>query len=112
MTFVIAALAGGAKLHQHLALRRQLGHLQALAAVLGNGPVGDPDVAMTIHMQAVREYEQACADGPDRLTGLQIELNDRGMVRAVAAIGAATIDRPYLAVGPALNTGGRAPLAG
>src|SRR4051812_10846244 len=111
MTFVIAALAGHAELHQDLAVRRQFGDLKPLAAILGYSAVGDPDIAVTIDMQAVRKHKQPGADAFDRLAGLQIELNDGRMIGAVATIGAATVDGPDLAMWAALNAGGRAPRA-
>src|SRR5207249_10612752 len=44
-----------------------------------------------------------------RLAGLKIELNDRRTVGAVAAIGAATVDRPDLAMRAAFDSRARAP---
>src|SRR6516225_6832198 len=64
---------------------------------------------MAIDMQPVREDKEARADALDRLAGRHIELNDGSGIGAVAAVGAAAVDGPNLAMRTALDARGRAP---
>ena len=69
-----AGLVRLAKHEQHLAVRAELEHLVALAAAAE--PVGHPDVARTVDVQAMRKQQQAGAEALDQLAGA-IELEDR-----------------------------------
>jgi hypothetical protein len=60
---------------------------------------------VTIDMQAVRKHEQPGADTLDRFAGGRVELDDGRLVGTIAAIGAATVDRPDLAMRAALDPG-------
>src|SRR5258708_1567412 len=109
MAVIVAALARGAQPHQDLAGWRKLNDLQSLAAVLADGAIGNPDIAVTIDMQAMGEHEQPGADALDRFAGGHVELDDGRVVGAVATIGAAAVDGPDLAMRATLDPGARTP---
>src|SRR5580704_18476653 len=86
---LVRTAAGDALLaerHQHLAVRAELEDLVALAVLAL--AVGDPDIALRIDKNAVREHEHAGAEACDQLAG-GIELEDRWQIRLRAIIGAA-----------------------
>src|SRR6185503_19024594 len=70
-----------AERQQHLALRAELEHLMALVAAAE--PVGHPDIAVAVDMQAMGEQQQARAEALQQLAGA-VEFEDRVKRRAVA----------------------------
>ena len=52
---------GLAEPHQHPAVRTKLEDLVALSVLAE--PVGDPDIAVAVHMQPMRKQEQSLAEG-------------------------------------------------
>ena len=73
--------------------------------------IGDPDIAIPIHMQAMGKYHQAATKRRDDIA-IGIDLDDRIEAGTGTAIAAAAIDRPQMStVGIDVDAGGRAPLA-
>src|SRR5580658_7898940 len=96
MRTVIATNTGGAEPHQHFAVRTEFDDLQTLGAILADGPVRHPDVAVPVDMQSMRKHEHPGADRTDRFARRDIQLIDRRQGRSVAAVGAASVDGPDL----------------
>src|SRR5258706_6312564 len=81
---VVAGLAWRAERHQHLAVRRELHDGVARLLVLVGAPVGDPDVAVLIDEQAMREVGHSGAKTRHHASG-GIVLVERGDLGALAA---------------------------
>src|SRR5262245_60705161 len=104
----VARLAGGAEAQKLLTARAELVDLMSLGAGLVAGKVGDPDVAVLVHRDAVRRDHHALADVGQHRAGLAVELEDRidhvGFTvhrpapRAAARSGAAALVAPDVAV--------------
>ena len=113
----IARFAGDAQTQQLLALWTELMNLMTLGACLVAGKVGNPDIALRVDVNAVREHEHACTEAGDQLAGL-IELEDdvvrRGLAgrRVPARVGAAALGHPdELAVRRDVDRARRSPRA-
>ena len=74
---VVAGLAGRSQAQQQLAGRAELVHLLTLGAVSVGSEVGNPHVALGIHMDAVRSHHDASAEIGDNGTGGTVKLEDR-----------------------------------
>jgi len=70
MSLVVAALARDAKRISTLP-RLTARSLAGPCCILGNRAIGDPDIAVTVDMQAVRKHKQSRADAFDRLAVLR-----------------------------------------
>ena len=55
--------------------------------------IGDPDVAITVHMDPMGEEKQPAAHAGDHVA-LRIDLEDRIEIGPGAGVGAASVDRP------------------
>ena len=110
---VAARVAGDAEGHEDLALWAELEDLVADLAVALR--VGDPDVAVVVDVQAVRQHEEPGAEAGEPLAGVPVVLQDRIDGRVVRASAgerdpAAAIIDPDVAVGRVdVDAGGRAP---
>ena len=76
----VAGDTGLAERHQHPAVRTELEDLVALSVLAE--PVGDPDIAIAVDMQAMREKQQPLAERLHQLAR-RIEFEDRRQVRSV-----------------------------
>src|SRR5262249_11400209 len=101
---LVRTLAGdfaGADLEQDLALGRELRDLladcAARATAIGRQGIGDPDVAALIYKDAVRECEEVGAHVSYQLAA-RVVVRGRIRVRAAAAVRAAAVDGPDIAV--------------
>src|SRR4051795_1738145 len=76
----VAGDTGLAEPHQHPAVRTKLEDLMALSVLAE--PVGDPDIAVAVHMQSMRKQEQSLAE---RLyqRPRRIEFEDRRQARSI-----------------------------
>ena len=100
--------------HQQLAVRTEFEDLVAFALRVwkfrellrrGRTLVSHPDVAVLVHLKAVRENHHACAEALDDFAGW-IELENRVDGRSGAGISAAAVVRPdAFAVGIEINAG-------
>ena len=116
----VAGLAGDAEAHQLLALRAELVHLVALGALLVAREVGDPHVALPVHVDAVRGHHGALADVRQRRRRSRRSNLKTGIDRVVLAVDRAAAGRARAAalVAPDVavvridvEAGGGAPLA-
>ncbi len=69
--------AGGSESQQHAPVGAELHDLLAFRPVLAAGGIGDPDVAISIDMQAVREHEESGADAFRGLARRKVEQMNR-----------------------------------
>src|SRR6266436_1951161 len=94
MGSIVAGLARRAKCHEHLAVRRELHDRVAGLLVLVGAPVGDPDVAVLIDEQAMREVRHPGAEARYYAPG-SIVLVERRNLGALAAVAAAAVVDPH-----------------
>jgi hypothetical protein len=94
----VSSHAGRSERQQDLALRTELDHLVALAVsvpvpAVGAFGVGHPDVAIPVHMDAVRKEEHPRTEALDELASV-VEFQDDRQVRAGAAVRTASLSNP------------------
>ena len=77
MRFVIADLARRAQAEQQLAARAEFVHLLALGLVGIGGEVSDPDIAFTVHVDAVGRDHHAGPEVGQHGAGGAVEFEDR-----------------------------------
>ena len=111
-------LARRAEAHQQLAVGAELVDLMALGSLTVPHEVGHPDVAVGVHVDAVRRDHDAAAEVRQHLPRVAVELEDRVDGVGVAVDGHAPAERAGAAalVGPDVavervdvDAGGRAP---
>jgi len=111
MGAVVARLTGDAETHQQLAVRAELVHLLTFRAARVGDKVRDPDVTVTIHIDTVRNDEDARAEISQYFACVAIELEDRidGIRVAVNVAGGRTGSTAASAaplIGPDMPVGG------
>src|SRR5206468_285036 len=74
LTVGVAGFSSDAQAEQLLALRAELVHLVALGAVLVAREIGDPDVALLVHRDAVWRHHHALAEVGEHGAGLPLAL--------------------------------------
>src|SRR5690606_12815000 len=115
---VVAGLAWRAKTEQQLSTGAELVHLLTLGAILVGGKVRYPDVALIVHMDAVRSHHHAGAEVGEHFAGVTVELEDGIYQVGIAGdrracpetAGATALVGPDVAiVGVKVDTRGRSP---
>src|SRR5262249_50203608 len=91
IALVVARHSRLADCRQHLSVRAELDGSAALA--IAGALVGDPDIALAVDGEAVREIDESGAQAGHELAR-GIELYDRRQVRLGAVVGAATLEYP------------------
>src|SRR5262249_41267863 len=91
IALVVARHSRLADCHQHLSVRAELDGSAALA--VAGALVGDPDIALAVDGEAVREIDESGAQAGHELAG-RIELYDRRKFRLGAVFGAAPLEYP------------------
>src|SRR5262249_51478736 len=81
----VAWLTGDPEAEEHLALRAELVDLVTLRARFVGSKVGDPDVAILVHVDTVRRHHDAFPEVRQYFAGVAIELEHR-IDRVVVAI--------------------------
>src|SRR5262249_22273507 len=91
IALVVARHSRLADRHQHLSVRAELDGGAALA--VAGALVGDPDIALAVDGEAVREVDESGAQAGHELAG-RIELYDPRHVRLGAVVGTAALEHP------------------
>ena len=105
-----AGLTSRTQAEQLLAFRAKLDHLMALGAGFVPLRVSDPDVAVVVDVQPVRQHEQPGPEACQHLAGVAVELQNRvdgwiGLAAAFQGNAAAAVVRPDVTVGADVDAG-------
>ena len=96
---------------QHFSVFAELGDLQPFGTVFCRLRVCHPDVALFIHIKAVRLHEKTFAEMLQTLACFLVKLDDGVKIRLCAAVCGAAVISPHIAVRADVDARGGTPFA-